>query len=294
MPMPLLRIAVALGLVFFSAVAFAEEDGALLARPEPLISFQTDVVGGANPRGLSTQFGVYRRWVTNRDPDDPLWDELYFRLGATVEPNPAWTQVSIYAEWVPINILQLRVRYDLYGFYGRSQALLSFDKDDAFGDRERDDLEDLDAEESGWGQRIMFQPVLRVQWKRLIVRNSSELGIYFLPGRGPYLLELEFDTLVKEDVGGIFANRTQVLAEVWADDPATFVAGLQYEVVHGTDAGITRQRLGVVAYFVPVKTLGPFDRPRIYLWTGWNIQDRNRDDEFFVVAGVGLDLDLLE
>jgi hypothetical protein len=288
------RAAVALGFAVLTSAAFAEEDGALLARPEPLMSFQADVVGGANPRGLSTQFGAYRRWVTNTDPENPLWDELYFRLGATVEPNPAWTQVSIYAEWVPINIVQLRVRYDVYGFYGRSQALLSFDKDDDFGDDERDDLEDLDAEESGWGQRIMFQPVLRFQWEWLIVRNSSELGIYFLPGRGPYVLELEFDTLVKEDLGGLFANRTQVLAEVWEDAPATLVVGVQYEAVHAFDSGVTRQRLGVVAYWVPLKTVGPFDRPRVYLWTGWNIQDRNRDDEFFIVAGLGFDLDLLE
>ena len=83
-----------------------------------------------------------------------------------------------------------------------------------------------------------------------------------------------------------------VLAQVWKSDDATLLLGVQYEIVHAFKSGRTRQRIGLLAYFVPVDTLGPLDRPRIYVWTGWNIQDRNRDGEGFLIVGIGFDLEI--
>ena len=261
---------------------------------EPLrLILSADVAGGVNPRAFSTDFGGVLRYTYGRDPTNPLWDDLYVQGGLTVAPNPAWVQTSVHAELSPIAVLQLRVQGDVYRFFGDFDALLSFPSADAeFGDDARDDLDG--AEEAGWGYRALFQPTLRYKLGPVLLRNQTDLAWYVLPGEGPYLLELQYDTLLREDGDGLVANRTQALFEVWRGDGEGEVlyVGPQYEYVRSFDAGLTRQRLGGLLLWIPSDVLGPFARPRIYLAAGVNLQDPNRDDEAWVVGGVGLDWDV--
>jgi hypothetical protein len=248
-----------------------------------------EAVAGHNPPALSSIFSGFLRYTYERSEDDPLFEELYLQVGASIEPNPAWTQASIQLEAVPLAPFRLRLRYDVYAFYGSSGALLSFpDADAPFGRRARDALDG--EEEAGMGQRVLFQPTLRLKLGPVVVANQCNLAYYFLPGKGPYLLELEWDTLLKEDADGLVANRSSILFELWdGDGEASLLLGPQYEVVRSFQAGVTRQRVGGLLYFIPVEELGPVEIPWIWVWAGYTLQDRNRRDEGFVLAGVGFD-----
>jgi hypothetical protein len=147
-------------------------------------------------------------------------------------------------------------------------------------------------EESAWGRRVLLQPTLYAKAGPVIISNQTDLAYYRFSGNGPYFLDWEYDTLLK-DGDSVVANRTQFLFKPWKrGQEAMLLVGPYYEVTHARDADLTRQRLGGVLYWVPADKLGPFDRPRIYSQLGVNLRDRNRDGEVFFTIGVGFDYDL--
>jgi len=249
-----------------------------------------DAVGVVNPDGAAVVVGIFRRWISEYDRIHAI-PSSYLQAGTMLALNPAYAQGSLYGEWMPFIWAQLRLQYDLYGFFGENGALLSFPSaDSAFGD---DQIEALEGqEESALGHRILFQPTLRAKFGRLYVRNQTDLAYYRFDARGPYVFEREYDTLLKDgDV--LVANRSHALLELWKG-PAEqiLLAGPFYEVTHAADAGITRQRVGGALYWVPRDNLWFLNRPRVFAEIGYNLQDRNRDDEAFAILGVGFDYDL--
>lgn len=249
-----------------------------------------DVVGAVNPDGAMVLLGAFRRWISQFDNVHGI-PSSYLQAGTMLGLNPAYAQASIYGEWMPAIWAQLRLQYDLYGFFGENGALLSFPSADArFGDDQIDALEG--QEESGLGHRILFQPTLRAKLGRFYLRNQTDLAYYRFDANGPYFFEREYDTLLK-DGDFLLANRTHVLYELWKGRAEQILlAGPFYDVTHAADAGITRQRIGTAFYWVPKDTLWILSRPRIFAEIGYNMQDRNRDNEGFAVFGVGFDYDL--
>lgn len=252
-----------------------------------------DLVGALNPDGAMVTFGGYRRWIHGFHPVHAL-PSSYLQAGGMLGINPAYTQVSLYGEWMPAIFAQLRLQYDLYGYFGSNGALLSFPSKDArFGDDEIDALKG--QEESGLGHRILFQPTLRAKLGPVYLRNQTDVAYYRFDARGPYFFEREYDTLLK-DGDLLLANRTHALLELWkgSGDSQVLLAGPFYDVTHALDAALTRQRVGAAVYWVPKERVWALSRPRFYAEAGYNLHDRNRGHEFFAVFGVGVDYDLFK
>jgi len=250
-----------------------------------------DALGFVNPEGPMLVVGAFRRWINEFDPVHAV-PSSYLQAGTTLGINPAYAQASIHGEWLPAIWAQLRLAYDLYGFFGDNGALLSFPSADSpFGDDQIDTLEG--QEESGLGHRILFQPTLRAKLGRFYFRNQTDVAYYRFDGKGPFFFEREYDTLLK-DGDFLIANRSHIMFELWKGPvDQILLAGPFYDVTYAVDASLTRQRIGAAFYWVPKDDLWFLKRPRLFAEIGYNLQDRNRDNEGFAVFGVGFDYDLM-
>jgi hypothetical protein len=251
---------------------------------------EADVAGAWNPDGLLAVVGGTRQWTLAGNPDSPL--SPYLQAGLSLGSSPAYARGSAYAEWMPHAAVQLRARYNLYRYYGGSSvALLSFSSGDSrFGD---DEVSNLEGEaETAWGQRFLLSPVLRVKLGPLLLRNMTDLAWFRFGGRGPYFLEWEYDTLLK-DGDWLVADSVQALAKLWqgAGENALY-AGPFFEIAHAGASGITQERAGLVASWTGLGRLGALRRPRTFLQAGVHLRDPNREGELFVLAGVGFSFDV--
>lgn len=182
----------------------------------------------------------------------------------------------------------MRLQVDGYRFFGANGALLSFQSADSrFGKAEVDDRSG--DEEKGWGARLLLQPILTGKRGGLILRNSTDVAHYRFRGEGPYFHESEYDTLLK-DGDFLVRNRTSLLEAFWAGPGGrTLIAGPYFELTHAAAADLTRERLGLQFYWVPLEALRFLEHPRLYGCAGVNLRDRNREHEMFLEAGVGTD-----
>ncbi|MEK6698772.1 MAG: hypothetical protein AABZ10_06995 [Nitrospirota bacterium] len=253
-------------------------------------TFHADLASQVNPEGLQLFVGGYRRWISGMDQELGT-PSSYLQTGMGLGASPAYTKAAIHGEWMPAVFAKVRLEYDFYRFFGDFGALLSFTSADSpFGRREVKAKEG--QEESAWGRRVLLQPTLYAKAGPVIISNQTDLAYYRFSGNGPYFLDWEYDTLLK-DGDSVIANRTQFLLKPWKrGQEAMLLVGPYYEVTRAHDADLTRQRLGGVLYWVPADKLGSVDRPRIYSQLGVNLQDRNRDNEMFFTIGVGFDYDL--
>ncbi len=247
-----------------------------------------DFAGAWNPKGIGILTGVDYRNSYRYSPEYGAVS-AYRQIGLGLGVNPAYLQPSISAEWMPVLFLALRLSADGYYFYGLNGGLLSFSSaNDPFGNSVRREREG--TEESGFGTRIFVQPTLRAKIGGIIIRNQTDYGYYRFPGRGPYFLELEYDTLLK-DKDRLFANRTQALADLGKGQAATLL-GLFYETVRADAAHLSRKRIGILGYTEQGPHLGWFRATRYFGQAGYNLEDPNRAHEFFFVIGAGGTFDL--
>jgi hypothetical protein len=251
---------------------------------------EADLVGAWNPNGLLAVVGGSRRWSLAGDPDSPL--SPYLQAGFSLGSSPAYARGSVYAEWMPHVAVQLRAQYNLYRYYGgNSVALLSFPSGDApFGD---DAVSDLEGEaEEAWGHRLLLSPVLRVKLGPVLLRNVTDLAWFRFDGRGPYFLEWEYDTLLKDGDWLVF-DSVQALAKLWQGSGENGIyGGPFFEIAHAGASGITQERAGLIASWTGLGRLGLLRRPRTFLQAGLHLRDPNREGEFFLLAGVGFSFDV--
>ena len=272
----------AAGLLLF---AWATEGRAEPAPPETL--FHSDLMARANPDAIMVSAGGWRRWDIAMAPEYGV-PSAYKQAGLDAGVNPGYAQFSLHAEWKPALFAHLRLQYDYFSYFGANACLLSFPTAAAkFG---KDELEELEGqEESSWGQRVLFQPVLTGKLGPFILRNTTDLGYYRFDGAGPYFYEAEYDTLLK-DGDLLVNNQTACLLQAWkGGEENMLMTGPFYEITHAAEANINRQRVGLQFYWLPAATAWIFDQPRVYGRIGINLQDRNRDDEIFFGAGCGAD-----
>lgn len=246
-----------------------------------------DIAVMMNPDGVMVFAGGYRRWI--QDASAEGIHERYVQAGFGLGANPAFAKGSLHVQWQPASFFNLHLEYDLYGFFGDNYGLLSFpDARARFGTDELKDREG--SEEKAVGHRVLLQPTLYAKAGPVVVINQTDLAYYRFGGDGPYFLDLEYDTLVR-DGDHVLSNRTQFLAPLWkGSGTAVMYAGPYYEITHARRADLTRQRVGGLLYWVPTDTFWGMKRPRIYSQLGVNIQDRNRQDEMYAVLGVGMDI----
>jgi hypothetical protein len=248
-----------------------------------------DLAAQTNPDGLMLMTGGYRRWVQEMSEDG--MQTRYVQAGFGLGVSPAYVKGSIHGEWQPAIFANLRLEYDIYGFFGSNTGLLSFpDAKAKFGKHDLEDREN--TEEEATGHRLLFQPTLYAKAGSMLIVNQTDLAYYRFNGDGPYFLELEYDTLVK-DSDYVIANRTQFLVPSWKGaGAAVLYLGPYYEITHARNADITRQRAGGQLYWVPTDAFWGMNKPRIYSQAGVNIQDRNRKNEIYMALGFGTDFNL--
>ncbi|MBI5015339.1 MAG: hypothetical protein HZB55_07585 [Deltaproteobacteria bacterium] len=261
--------------------------GDAAAQPPPETVGYADLVVHQNPAGLMLMVGGHRRWSGPPDPAYGIPAE-HRQVGWALGINPAYARASLHGEWKPVIFAQVRLQYDAYRFFGRNGALLSFPSADSkFGKAEVDDRSG--EEQTGWAHRAMLQPVLTGKVGGLIVRNTTDLAYYRFSGEGPYFLESEYDTLLK-DGDFLVNNRTSLLVELWTGSGGrALIAGPYFDLTHAAAADLTRERVGLQFYCSPLESLRFFQHPRLYGRTGVNLRDRNREGEMFVEAGIGAD-----
>lgn len=241
--------------------------GARAAPPEGPWLLRTDILGGANPPGLLGVGGLFRRLARGE-------------AGTALGASPAYGRATVRGEWLPWPFLKLAARADAFRFFGARAALLSFPSaDSAHGTRERRDL--AGREEAAFGRRAVLEPELRARWGRLVALNQTEWAFYRLDGRGPYVLELEYDTLL-EKRDAVFVNRTLLLFE---HKKSSLYYGPYFEHQRVRDTNLERVRLGLAVD----ASLG---RPRFFGTAGFNLKDRNRRHQAYFAGGLRMEFAL--
>ncbi|MCX5790232.1 MAG: hypothetical protein NTX64_17245 [Elusimicrobia bacterium] len=248
-----------------------------------------DMLGRVNPEEAAFVGGLNYRYVYGYSERHHA-ESAYWQTGLTAVVSPAYGRASGHLTWLPFIALSLRVQGDYYRFFGRERGLLSFNSPtDAFGEKATRDLRD---EEVAHGQRLLFQPTLQGKVGALILRNQTDLAYYRFSGRGPYFLELEYYTLLK-DGDHLVDNRTELLYEWWKElGGRTLLAGPYFVLTHAGAARITQQRIGGMLYWVPRASFLGLDRPRIQMKAGYCIRDPSFAEKLFFALGVGFDFDL--
>lgn len=266
--------------------AFASDEKTSSSTLGTQTTFTADLAAMMNPDGTMLTAGRYRRWV--QETAEEGLPARYAQAGFGLGLNPAYARGSLHAEFQPAIFFNLHVEYDLYGFFGTNGGLLSFpDADAKFGKHELEDRKG--SEETAMGHRGLVQPSFYAKAGPVLIINQTDLAYYRFSGDGPFFLDWEYDTLVK-DGDWVTANRTQFLVPAWkGTGAAVLYTGPYYEITHAHDADLARQRAGALLYWVPADSLWGMDRPRIYSQAGVNIQDPNRQGEMYMALGFGVD-----
>lgn len=263
--------------------------GAQDAAPAARTTLEFDLAGALNPDGLRATLGAYRRWTS--DGGSASLPAPYRQVGLSLAATPAYARGTIHGEWMPHPAVQLFAQLAQYRYFGANAALLSFENGDAaFGDPEVDDREG--SEEAAWGQRALLRPTLRIRLGPVLLRNQTDLAWFRFDGRGPYFLEWEYDTLLK-DGGWLVADTVQALLNPWQGaGGASLHAGPFFEIARAGASRITQERAGLVALWTGAEHAGSLRRPRVYGQAGVHLRDPNREGEIFITLGLGFDLDL--
>ncbi|WP_248354934.1 hypothetical protein [Anaeromyxobacter oryzae] len=255
---------------------------------EPRTTLSLDQYARGNPEGVTVSATLARQW-DQPDGAGPLAQGRYALASAGLGLCPAWAQLSLGGEWVPVAPLQLRAQYDLFGFFGANGALLAVAGPDArFG---RDELTALAGRErAGLGHRLLLAPTLRARAGLVILRSQTDVALYRLTAEAGFRYESEYDTLVgRDDV--VLQNRTALLVP-WPGAGAAVLVGPVHEITWAARADLARERIGGLAYWTPAGPVLGLDRPRILVYAGVNLRDRNRAGEPFAIVGVGGDVDV--
>jgi hypothetical protein len=244
-----------------------------------------DLVATYNPLGLDLS-GGYEYKDSYRY--DSRYDAVssYWQTGAGIDISPAFARPSIDFEWMPVLFFVANLEYDGYYYFGANGGLLSFSSgNDPFGDQEL--RARRGTEESGVGSRLLFQPTVQLKIGDIVLRNQSDIAKYRFPGKGPFFLEQEYDTLLKNG-DHLFANRTQALKEIsGGPGNGSIFLGPYYELVHAEAAELTRQQIGVLFYSEQDHKNRPFATRHFFAEIGYNLKDRNREHQIFFLIGVG-------
>lgn len=276
------RTVAALGLALALAPVAAQGGGATT-------TVSADLAGRYGPAGLWLSAGIARRWP-KEDGASLLTRGRYAQVGLSAGVSPALAQGTVAAEWVPVAPLQLRLQYDLQGYFGANGVLLQLPSEDArFGDPELDARSGREV--AGVGHRVMLSPVLRARLGALVLRSQTDLCWYALSSRPGWFHEVEYDTLLARQ-DWLVDNATALFAELLGRTGTSLLLGPMYEVTRSGAAAIVRQRLGAALFLVPAGRWLGLDRVRLYALAGVNLADRNREGEPFAALGVGGDLEL--
>jgi hypothetical protein len=252
--------------------------------------FSGDMAGRLNPKGLGFSGRIkYKDIYQYSEKYDTA--SSYLQTGLGINISPAYGQTETHVEWMPWMFLSLRVQYDYYHYFGAYGSLLSFNSAKSpFGD---DVVDNRSDEKTASGQRFMLRPTLQGKIGKIIFRSQTNLAYYTFSGRGPYFLEQEYYTLLK-DRDSLIDNQTQFLYQAWQGQgkDQMLLAGPYYEITCARSARITQKKIGGLLYWVPTESIWGLNRPRVAMQAGYHLQDPDRKGQMFVAIDLGFDIDL--
>lgn len=267
-----------------------------LPAPEEQVIWKGDLQFRTNPIGLllANQF----IWREHHEADgSDLYRGTYQQASLDLNISPAFVEIGPALEFRPINLFVYRMGYQALVYFGELGYALSFPTSDSdFGEDVAQALEDQDAEQSGVAHRFLFQQTTQAMVGSVVIRNQLTALVHIFPEDtfdGPFVRERMYDTL-QANYDGLIANQAAVLWQPWSrGDSARILVGPYHEIAYAMRAQLTRHRVGAIFVAIPADQWGAsLHAPRIYVQTGANVVDPNRDDEFFIQGGVGFDLRL--
>lgn len=255
------------------------------------VFLSTDLIATYNALGIGLFNLLIDRRVYEVDTDYGM-EWAYWQTAVGLMVSPAYAQASMHVEWQPAGFLQLRADYSLFAFFGMQGGLHGLETPDEPYDIDRDSSLP-GSDKAALGHRGLLRPVLAAQVGPIILRNQTDLALYSVDTTSPYFYEMEYDFLLKR-TDLLVMNQTQLLVQAWkARREAMLLAGGIYDVTYALESDIRRQRAGAAVVWQPVDPWGPLDRFRVYLIAGWILEDPNRENEPFLILGVGTDKDFL-
>lgn len=248
-----------------------------------------DIAGQISPEGLRMKTSGFRRWVQEmNDNGEPY---RYLQTGLGLSASPAYATLYLYGEWRPVIFLNMRIEYNLTQYLGAYTGLLSFpDRDSKYGDNELDRLEG--SEETGTGQKICFRPTLYAKAGPVTIMNRTDLSYFRFNGRGPYFMEIEYDTLLQDGDYVIDSSASFLVSLLKGKGAAAMYLGPYYGFTRAHHSGITRQRTGAQMFWIVADTGWGMIRPRFYSQATFFIEDRNREGDLSFAAGFSADFNL--
>lgn len=290
---PLKSLLLAISICLFTSTLSAQESDPVYKGPHlgRRVFLSSDFIATYNALGL----GLFNLLIDRRvyDVDSEYGMEwAYWQTAVGLMVSPAYTQASMHVEWQPAGFLQLRADYSLFAFFGMQGGLHGFETGNEPYDIDRDSsLPGTDK--AALGHRGLLRPVLAAQVGPIIVRNQTDVALYSVDTTSPYFYEMEYDFLLKR-TDLLVMNQTQLLVQAWkAPREAMLLAGGIYDITYSLETEIQRQRAGAAIVWQPKDPWGPLDRFRVYLIAGWILEDPNRENEPFLILGVGTDKDFL-
>ncbi len=281
----------AFAVMIFARVGSAQHTtNAESAQPARRLYADAYILGGFNPLSGGLILGVHHQWNHAHHPN-VLLDNRREQAGVEININPAYTALSPYVEWTPLQILVLRAQVDVFGYYGIFGAILRFpDKTSAFGDNIRNDR--WTDSRAGVVTRIVGQATLQAQVGPVIVRNTFEVNAFALHGDEEHWIDLQRDLLLaRRDL--VLSNDAQLLIEPYrrADGRGLFVGGYHH-IAYAQNSGYRRQRVGVMGEWIFRENLGRMQKPRFVLLSAYHLEDRNREGGFYACAAFGGEFNL--
>lgn len=226
-----------------------------------------------------------------------LYSGTYRQVGIDANLSPAFLELGPSLEWKPINLFVYSVGYNALYFWGILDYPLSFDSrrspygDNVIDARDADD-DDTNDEGTGLAHRLYLAQTAQLQVGKIIVQNKLTGFLHFFPGfDGPYVRERMYDRLLDTDGDLMVVNLAAVLYEAWnGPGDARLLVGGFHEFVWSQQQRANRHRAGMVLAAFPKHRVGNLRRFRVYLQTGVNVEDPNREGAIFAQGGFGFDM----
>lgn len=167
-------LAVGLGASTWTSTARAQEKS-----PERSLRYASLTVARLNPLGLITRNDLTYRWRLF-DSDSPLLRANHFGIGGLLVASPAFFRVGPTIEFQPLSILEFRVAYESFSYFGTFDFFQSFQfVTDDFSDTALDNLsaseDEAERNYSTAGTQFTATGIFRVKYGPVAARNTFRL-----------------------------------------------------------------------------------------------------------------------
>jgi len=290
MPLPSLRPALrVLGAALLLAALPALADGP--TEPHDRLIAGTWTVGRVSPIGFDQQVSLAFKERIG-DSEDLLFKTRSWQVGVMGAYNPANWSARVEAMVEPVAVFQLRVAYDVRGFFGIFGALLSGNDGNRDISTRQIDIDNQTMDHPGFVQGITVEPALQAALGPFVFRNTFgfELAAWKLHDGDAFVYDPGPD-LVRAAQGWMLTE-TATLGYL----SPHLSAAVQYIWVNPVDVPGNRQHrvaaLAAWTFYDRGVQHGLFNKPTLVAVAFYNIV-KAHDRDFTLVAGFSTESDLL-